>query len=162
MRLPWSPAIIAGLGLLVAACASTDGAYSGTPVPSCGKDTEERLSFVDWTDSREIDILIRLGDFWPMVLELHRDQPYLLRITNADPERRVFSSPDLFKMAYLRSASIDGRAPEFEIADGLRLPPNSSAEVSFVALCDGRYEFRETWLTTKASDSAQGAIYVHE
>jgi hypothetical protein len=160
MRLPWSGAIIAGLGLLVAACASTDGAYSGIPQPSCGDEPEKRLSFVDWRDSREIDIRIRLGDFWPMVLELHRDQPYLLRITNVDAESRIFSSPDLFKVVYLRSVSIDGRAPEYNPADGLRLPPNSSAEVQLVALCGGRFEFRESWFPTKASDTAQGVIYV--
>ncbi len=101
-----------------------------------------------------------MGSFWPMILTLRRDRPYVLRIVNVDPERRVISSPPFFQTAHLESVTVAGENPEFDPVDGLRLPAAATAEVRLMALCSGRFEFYEAWVPELNFELGRGVVYV--
>jgi hypothetical protein len=160
MDTPWR--LVAALALVLAlpAC-SSDNFFSERDLHGyCGSDPEKRIESANWDDAETVDLRIRLGSFWPMILTLRRDRPYILRISNVDPERRVFSATPLFQTAYLQSVTVEGREPEFNPIDGLRLPPAGKAEVRMMALCAGRFEFFEAWLSDLRLETSQGVVYV--
>lgn len=149
------------MALAFSACESPDHFYTGRDLHAfCGPDPQKRIAAANWDDAEAIDLRIRLGSFWPMILTLQRDRPYVLRIANVDPERRVFSAPPLFQSSHLESVTVAGEAPQFNPVDGLRLPAAATAEVRFMALCAGRFEFYETWVTDMSFETGQGVIYV--
>lgn len=156
----WRHITALALALTGVACAP-DQFYTQRDIYKyCGSDPEKRVEAANWDDAEAIDLQIRLGSFWPMILTLSQDRPYILRIANLDPERRVFSAPPLFHTVHIESVSVAGGDPEFNPVDGLRLPPAGTAEVRLMALCTGRFEFYETWLPDLSFEMGQGVIYV--
>ena len=161
MPSPWRLITASLLAPILWACGSSDNFFTERDLHAfCGSDPEKRVAAANWDDAEAIDLQIRLGSFWPMILTLRRDRPYILRIANIDPERRVFSAPPLFQTSYLQSVTVAGEDPEFDPVDGLRLPPAGTAEIRLMALCAGRFEFHETWLTDMSFETGQGVIYV--
>jgi len=142
-------------------CGSSDNFYTERDLHEfCGSDLEKRVALADWDNAEAVDLQIRMGSFWPMILTLRRDRPYILRISNIDPERRVFSSPPFFQTSHLESVTVAGAAPEFNPVDGLRLPPAATAEVRLMAMCTGRFEFFETWVPDLNFEMGRGVVYV--
>lgn len=161
MPSPWSHVTASVLALALWGCGSPDNFYTERDLHEfCGSDPEKRVASANWDDAHAIDLQIRMGSFWPMILTLRRDRPYILRIANVDPERRVFSAPPLFQTAHIESVTVAGGAPEFDPVDGLRLPPAGTAEVRLMALCAGRFEFYETWVPDLNFEMGRGVVYV--
>lgn len=161
MPSPWRLIIAPVLTLALWACASPDNFYTERDRHEfCGSDPEKRVALANWDDAEAVDLQIRMGAFWPMILTLRQDRPYILRIANIDPERRVFSAPPLFQNSHLESITVAGGDPEFDPVDGLRLPPAGTAEVRLMAMCTGRYEFFETWVPDLNFEMGRGVVYV--
>lgn len=108
----------------------------------CGRGGEQ-LEEVDWEMAQAVDIRIRQDEFYPIVVGLMRDRPYVLVISNGDDEQHGFRSPEFFRHTAIERIAVDGD----EIADaciaGVTLPPKSTAEIRLVALLDGTYPFED-------------------
>ncbi len=161
MSSPWRPITVFVLVLALWGCGSPDNFYTDKDLyEACGSDPGKRVAFANWDDAEAVDLQIRMGSFWPMILTLRQDRPYVLRIANVDPEHRVFSATPLFETSHLESVKIAGGDPEFNPVDGLPLPPAATAEIRFMALCTGRFEFFETWVPNLNVEVGRGVVYV--
>jgi len=161
MSSPWRPITVFVLVLALWGCGSPDNFYTDKDLyEACGSDPGKRVAFANWDDAEAVDLQIRMGSFWPMILTLRQDRPYVLRIANVDPEHRVFSATPLFETSHLESVTIAGGDPEFNPVDGLPLPPAATAEIRFMALCTGRFEFFETWVPNLNVEVGRGVVYV--
>jgi hypothetical protein len=118
------------------------------------------LEAVDWSGAERIDVEIREGAYWPMIVTLLRHRPYVLEIANADPESRLFNTTGLFQNADLGSVTVAGGPPEYDPVEGVKLPPMATAEIEIRALCTGRYDVRDSWIPHVSLGEGGGVIYV--
>ncbi|MBK8907502.1 MAG: hypothetical protein IPM60_06280 [Rhodospirillales bacterium] len=140
MRVVWRRAALAAVGAMLAGCAS-DGTHE---TAGCIPDASGRAAEVDWSAAQTVDVRIRHDDFSPIVIGLLRERPYVLRFSNGDDERHEFSAPDLFRTVVLDGIAVDGRSQPAGCYTRVAVPANGTAEVRFMPLLDGRYEFKDT------------------
>lgn len=89
---------IAMIGLVagLSACSAIDAvieSYTPAPDMSCEERTVRQLEGVDFTVAPLIDVVIRRGEFSPMIVRLTKGRAYVLRMRNRDDEPHVFNAP---------------------------------------------------------------------
>lgn len=140
MQVAWRRSVAAAVGVMLAGCGS-DGTHE---TAGCVPDASGRAAAADWSTAQTIDVRIRQDDFDPMVIGLLRDHPYVLRLSNGDDDSHVFSAPNLFRTVVLDGLVIDGQPQPPGCYTRVAVPANTTAEVRFVPLLDGRYAFNDT------------------
>lgn len=135
--------MVAGLS----ACSAIDAlveSYTPAPDMSCEERTVRQLEGVDFTVAPLIDVVIRRGEFSPMIVRLTKGRAYVLRMRNRDDEARVFNAPEFFKSIAVSAVALDNDILE-TVCPGpaVEMQPGQSFEMQFYAATDGVYEYRD-------------------
>ena len=103
------------------------------------------MSGVDWLKAEAIELGIRQGAYDPMIIALKRDAPYVIRITNRDDESRYFRANEFFRSIALAKVVTSGKEFDATCISAVGVAANDTAEIQFVAVRDGRYDFEDIW-----------------
>ena len=131
--------------LMLSACAVSNGVYTefGGSGGQCIADAAERVAKVNWLEAETVNLRIRHGDYTPTIIRLRQDRPYVLRIANGDDRNRVFRANEFFAAVALGKITMGDSVYEKACISGIAIPARETAEVRFVAVRDGRYEFED-------------------
>ena len=150
--------------LLVSALASSCGFFEGTSgalnVFGCVRYPEKTIGAANWDTARAVDVRIRQGEYRPMVIGLTAERPYVLRIANRDDTNRIFRAGEFFNAVAVGLVRINGEIESHTCLSSVTVAPRSTAEIWFVAMRDGRYEFEDQALPYLFSQGASGVIHV--
>jgi len=147
MQFPKQIAMI-GLVLGLSGCAAVEAMVSGyDPAPnlSCEERTVRQLQGVDFATAPLVDVVIRRGEFSPMIVRLTKGRAYVLRLRNRDDEVHVFNAPEFFDSIAVSAVAMDNDILE-TVCPGpaVEVQPGQSFEMQFFAASDGVYEYRDT------------------
>ena len=144
------------------ACSYPGGTIGSFFTGTCVADARERVEAADWSKAEVIPIRIRQDEFNPMIIGLKRDRPYVIRITNADDTPHVFGAGDFFRSVAVAKVDISGDGDDQTCITRVAVAGGQTAEVVFVAVRDGRYEFADNFITSPWFDfgDAMGVIYI--
>lgn len=142
------------LGFALAACDTMSGMgdwVTGDWTMSGGASCEERtaraLETVDFAEARVVDVVVRNGEFSPMILRLTGGSPYVLRLRNRDDAGHTFSAPEFFEQTAVAAVAVGNDIIDEACFTSVDLEPLQTVEMQLVPLKDGSYEFHdEGWL----------------
>ncbi len=125
-------------------------------------DARERVEAADWSKAEIISVRIRQNEFYPMIIDLKRDRPYVIRITNGDDTQHVFGAGDFFRSVALAKVDVGGNGGDQTCITRVSVAGGQTAEVVFVTVRDGRFEFADNFITSPWFDfgDPMGVIYV--
>jgi hypothetical protein len=110
----------------------------------CAETRERVLDGVDFSDAKVIDVRIRNEEFTPMIVELTRNRPYILRVSNRDDEARRFAAPDFLKDTAISAVALDNELLEEPCRSVFKLDRKQTLEIQLYTLDDGHYEFYDS------------------
>ena len=149
--------LIAALPFVVSACMSFPGQNDTS---NCSADSADHVQAADWARAKTITIRVRRDEFVPMIIPLTQGRPYEFRLVNSDEEKHVFRAPDFFKAIAIESATVGGR----ELTEGcpkyIVMEAAETAEIRFVAVRDGHYDFKDSMLPISYGSKAIGVIAI--
>ena len=149
--------LVAAIPWVVSAC----GSYQGNEyVRDCPADAAERVQAADWARVRNITVRVRRDEFLPMIIPLTQGRPYVMHLINGDRERHAFRAPEFFKAIALESATVGGRELAETCLKIVVLEADEKAEIRFVAVRDGHYDFKDTLLPFTFGGGAIGVITI--
>ena len=128
--------------MMLAACAVSNGVYTEFGA-TCVADTAERVAKVNWLEAETVDLRIRQATSTPTIIRLRQDSPYVLRIANGDDRNRVFRANEFFGAIALAKVTMGEFESDASCISAVVVPAMETAEVRFVAVRDGRYEFED-------------------
>jgi hypothetical protein len=133
-------------GIAVAAIVGLSGCASDGSVTSnygCIPNAKDLVRTLNWTKATHINMRVRQGEFDPAVVNLLQGEPYILRFENADPVNRTFRAWSFFNAVAVRQLTINGVEQDETCISALTLSPGIAAEISFLAVYDGRFDFAD-------------------
>ena len=133
------------LALTLGGCVAPNaqGVYAW-PSFTCRSDASEQVEKANWDKMRQIGIRIRQGQYDPMILTMQQGKTYKLSISNGDWWPRGISSWDFLSDAVaVRRVSTGGEDHESTCIRSVWIPGEGEAEIEFVAIRDGRYDFKD-------------------
>ena len=156
-------ALVAVVGGLLAACASSTGVTS-IGVAECKQISKKAEAKINWARVPQIDLRIRNDEFSPMVMRLRQGRPYILRIRNRDEAMHVFRAPDFFRQNAIIAIGVEGVRAEEACAYSVTIPGRQTAEIRMVAVTDGTFEYEDNMVLVPfvVSSGASGAIIIEE
>jgi len=93
----------------------------------------------DWSRAASLDVLLDDYAFTPELLELRRDRPYRLVLTNRGGKPHDFTAPDFFRAAATRDG--DPVAAAMRAAGGrVEIPAGQVRELAVLPRAAGRFE----------------------
>jgi hypothetical protein len=111
---------------------------------SCEDRTFRQIAEANFMDAAPIEMVVRHGEFTPMIVRMHVGQTYVLRLRNRDQETRAFNAPEFFDAIAIVAAAIDNDLLESRCPGPvILLKPGQSFEMKFIAVTDGRYEYHD-------------------
>lgn len=142
------PLAIAGMLLLLGACSAVEAFYAKyAPIENidCEERTARQLQGIDFTSAPLLEMVIRRGEFTPMILRLTKGRTYVLRLRNRDEEAHAFNAPEFFDNIAVAAVALDNDIlPTACPGPVVELQPGQSYEMQFLAATDGVYEYRDT------------------
>lgn len=151
---------IAMVAVAIASCTALDPG-SAPPAERCAQAEPAGRSAVDWTAAPAIAVTIDGGVLRPMVLDLHKGQPYRLVLSNRDNEERTFAAADLLDHAAQAGLQRPGRpAAAAACQAAVTIAPGETVELPLIPLRRGRYQVAgDQWPVTIGTDTI-GVVYV--
>jgi len=114
-----------------------------TEKTSCSERTERQLQDISFVTAASIEMVVRHGEYSPMIVRMRVGKTYVLRLRNRDDEAHSFNAPEFFDSIAVSAAIdndiLDTRCP----GPVIELNPGQSFEMKFIAVTDGRYEYRD-------------------
>jgi uncharacterized cupredoxin-like copper-binding protein len=147
--------------LILAAC-TRDGGVSSYLAGGCADASAKRFEGIDWNKVRRIKMRIRQDEYSPMVVTLTQGQAYIMSIKNADDDSHNFRATEFFQSVAMAKASVGDEVFENGCIDAVSLGPGQTAELRFIAVRDGRYNFEDNSLLLALSSfgGASGSISI--
>ncbi len=160
MKKAWRPVLLSTALALLSACAQ-DGVLPAF-FDGCPADSRERVEEANWEQARTISIRIRQNEFEPMVFRLVQDRPYVLIIDNKDESLHFFHAQKFFRSIALAKVTSGEQMFVGGCTAAVAVEPQKSAELRFVAVRDGRYDFEDNpfLLSFVRLGSASGSISI--
>lgn len=140
MKFGLGVAFAVAAAVTVSACTLETSAHRFDPV-SCTPDVAD-IGTVDWSKAQTVDVRVRQSEVDPMIINLRRNSPYVLRIQNDDPGTRTLRAHDFFRSVALVETAVGDEVIASNCYDSLRVGPGVTAEVRFITGMDGRYNFQ--------------------
>jgi len=129
--------------MALAACEMSG--FSSISKISCEERTPRQLEGVDFTVAPMIEMVIRRGEFSPMIMRLTKGRAYVLRLRNRDDEAHAFNAPEFFDNIAVAAVALDNDiVPTQCPGPVVEMQPGQSFEMQFLAATDGVYEYRDT------------------
>jgi hypothetical protein len=140
---------------ILCACAARDVTYSRTnPLDFEGKfqDTAgEALSQVMWDEAKVITLTHKDGEFTPMIVDMQKGKPYILKVINEEDSTVSFRAPEFFNNVSVSKISGTGyytdAVPELEnpLLVSFIVAPLGEREVRLVPLNEGSFQFENAF-----------------
>lgn len=158
-RLSALAVVAASLG----ACASSSGVTEFT-ANQCKQISKRAEAKINWARVPDVELVVRNGEFSPMVTRLKQGRPYVLRVRNRDEENRVFRAQKFFEQNAVIAVGVEGVRSEQTCFAAVGIPARQTAEIRFVAITDGTFEYEdnEIMLPWVMSGGPSGAIIIDE
>lgn len=150
----------AGVALGLSACNFFEGMDFSFNQVGCAFYPETKVGSVNWDTARSRSMRIRQGEYWPMITEFTAEQPYVLRIANADLQDRTFRASAFFDSVAVGLVRVGNRDYDTTCLSAITIGPRETAEIWFVAKRDGRYEFEDQLVPYFFSQGASGVIHI--
>ncbi len=110
----------------------------------CEVRTDQQLKAASFVNAAPIELVVRHGEYSPMIIRMHVGQTYVFRLRNRDPVLRSFNAPEFFDSIAVSVAAIDNDILATRcLGPVVSLKPGQSFEMKFIAVTDGRYEYRD-------------------
>jgi hypothetical protein len=150
---------------VLTSCAYVPGAttavWNRIVINKCTTDYSDHLRGVDWDQAKKINVRIRQGDFRPSYIGMYMNQPYVMSIENADDSRHSFRAMEFFRAIALAGLRVDGGDfDDVQCLDGIGIPAKQTAEIRFVAVRDGTYEFDDNSLMISLAMVGSGGGFI--
>lgn len=127
--------------------------------PECNVSVARQLLKADWDRAEVVTIRVRQNEFRPMLAEFQSGQAYILRLVNGDDSAHRFRAPDFFSNVSVAGIA-EGSEEQTDICTAsVYMPPGKTAEIRFVPLKDGSYEFTDAPLPAPFPDVNLGGPY---
>ena len=149
-----------GVALGLSACSFLEGIDLSFSRIGCAAYPETTAGAVNWDTARSVNMRIRQGEYWPMVVGFTAEQPYVLRIANADDDDRLFRASEFFDSIAVGLVKAGDRDYDTTCLSAITIGPRETAEIWFVAKRDGRYEFEDQLVPYLFSQGASGVIHI--
>jgi len=140
---------------ILAACVAQDVTYSRSyPTSFEGKFQDsvgDQASLAMWADAKVITLTHKDAEFTPMIVNLSKGKPYILKVVNEEDRTVSFRAPDFFNSASVTEISSTGYYTDTmpkqvnPLLVSFIVPPMGQREVRFVPLAEGRYEFENAF-----------------
>jgi hypothetical protein len=95
-----------------------------------------------------------------MVISLTQGRPYEIRLINSDRVKHFFRAPEFFKAIAIESATVGGREVTEACPDLIVIEAEETAEIRFVAVRDGHYDFKDSENIISFGGGAIGVIAI--
>ena len=118
------------------------------------------MQAADWARVKTITVRVRRDEFVPMVVTLTQGRPYVMRLLNMDRTSHAFRAPEFFKAIAMESATVGGRELTEACPKHVVLESEETAEIRFVAVRDGHYDFKDSTLPFTFGGGAIGVIAI--
>jgi hypothetical protein len=142
--------------------------YRNIPSVDCEERTARQLTGVDFMTAAHIEVVIRNGEFSPMIVRMTKGRSYVLRLRNRDKEPHTFDAPELFDAIAVAAVAMDNNIIE-TVCPGpvVELKGGQSFEMQFLAVDDGSYQYSDTvngvgLIGMLGSGAAGGTIWIEE
>ena len=144
LRTVWMAALVFGL----TACHAKDMIRDPTDIGKFFKGVyvengAEVVAAADWSKAETVSIRIRQSEFDPMLVNLKKDQPYVLRFENADKVEHSFLAVEFFETIAPKQLTPGEEVTPDSVLVSISIPAEESRELHFVPTVDGRYEFED-------------------
>lgn len=143
--------LISGMTVMLAGCSAFesvgDWMVNASPVaPSvdCEERTARQLTGVNFMSAARIEMIVRNGEFSPMVVRMTKGRSYVLRLRNRDDDPHTFAAPEFFESIAVAAVAMDNNIIE-TVCPGpaMELLGGQSFEMQFLAVDDGSYKFTD-------------------
>ncbi len=147
----------------LAACAAPSG-VSDILALDCKQISKTAEAKINWARVPEREIAIRNDAFSPMVMRLMQGRPYVIRVRNCDDSTHVFRAGKLFQENAVVAVGVEGKRADETCISAITIPPRQSAEIRFVAITDGTYDYADEFFLPSffKTGVASGAIVIEE
>ena len=124
----------------------------------------QTVARIDWSQVPRITTVIRAGDYAPMVMRIKQGRPYILKIRNRDEKARYFRAQDFFRRNAVINITVDSKIAKKTCVHSINIPARRTAEIQFVAIEDGHYEFEDNFsiIPLILSAGPSGVIIIEE
>ncbi len=133
--------------MILSACTAVESffdAYEPLKEIGCEERTARQLQGVDFTSAPLVEMVIRRGEYTPMILRLTKGRVYVLRLRNRDDESHAFNAPEFFENIAVQAVALDNDIlPTTCPGPVIEMEPGQSFEMQFLAATDGIYEYRD-------------------
>ncbi|MBT3556626.1 MAG: hypothetical protein HN644_02620 [Rhodospirillales bacterium] len=143
---------VIGLSVALAACGAAESvsdwmfeaSFSSRSI-DCEERTARQLNGVDFATAAHIEMVVRNGEFSPMVVRMTKGRSYVFRLRNRDDDVHTFDAPEFFSAIAVAAVAVDNTILE-TVCPGpvVKLQGGQSFEMQFLAAQDGAYAFTDT------------------
>lgn len=122
---------------VLAGCSSDNESNSAQP----SFDAAAIAGSADWSNAEARTVVLSDYSFTPNELVFAPNQAHRLHLENKATHTHTFGSDTFFQAIALRDVQVDGSAVSPEGLRNIELEPGQAADISFVAVNPGTYEF---------------------
>ena len=136
--------LVAALVMATSACGSDYSGYQSLFIDTCIENASEWIEGRELDETETVSIRIRQGEYTPMILRFKQEHTYKIRLINRDDVSRAFRAREFFNSIAVSRLTLGGKKIESPCVASVWLGPYQTAELDFVAVRDGRYEFEDS------------------
>lgn len=127
---------------------ATPGVDNAKPYAwTCAADQDKAAKAADWSKAAVIKETVKDKTYQIGLLVLVTGKPYVLRVANADAWTRSFRAPELFNKSSVLKVVLDGNEFQADCLQSVAIGAGKIAEIHFVPLEKGYYDYHETVMT---------------
>ena len=125
---------------ILGACTG-DSLIETSAISSC-KFEEKKLSpKYTWTQADILSVEIENDEFTPSLIELEKEKPYILSVSNTDQNTQWFNADDFLKNSTIHKIIIDGSIIDESCPASIAIPPNKNSNIYVIPRNSGNYSF---------------------
>ena len=106
----------------------------------CGMAAGERTAGVDWSKARVVELTIEEGWISPIIVNLKKGQPYILRYVNRDEETRALRGQEFFRATAVAGLRVGDKDLPPSCITSVHAAPKQTVELRIVPEVEGDYE----------------------
>ena len=110
-------------------------------ISSCKFEGKKLSSNSTWTQADILSVELENNEFTPSLIELEKDKPYILSISNKDDNIQWFNADNFLKNSTIHKIIIDGSVVESSCPASISVPPNKNSNIYVIPRTSGNYTF---------------------
>ena len=110
-------------------------------ISTCKFEGKKLSSNYTWTQADILSVEVENNQFTPSLIELEKDKPYILSLSNKDENTQWFNADDFLKNSTIKKIIIDGAEIDESCPASVAVPPNKNSNIYLIPRNSGNYTF---------------------